>query len=365
MTDAAAAWGWTAHLTDGGTTPWAQWSGTAEPQRPVLPGAQQLELLRRVNLAGRPTAQLAEAVLAADPPRRTMPALPLAGGPDVPGHGPRPVDPAELGDNDLTRLAAVLLARDLATRPVAAPRPGWRRPWRIRYHLLGDPEHAAPLRRHLTARGRPPGGYGGRVLVLGTDTGRMLVDLWTAHCFRHGALPWRDWIAVCVRRGTLPAPLDLHLLARREIDRPVPNRVHVVTDPALAPRLLGVRRGPGTPQPMAASAVDLGRRVAAALRPLATPERRAVLLTDVLRPRLADEPGLPLVVPARHRDWVRDEADRLHRQLGRGRYPVHGDPALVLPVDRAGVEAPDVSDTLALAIRLLLETDRSIQEEGP
>ena len=365
MTGGPRAWGWTAHLRDGGTTPWAEWSATAEPLGVTLPGAQQLELLRRVNLAGRPTTALAEAVLASDPPRRTRPALPLAGGPDVPDHGPRPVDPADLGDNDLTRLAAGLLARDLATRPVAEPRHGWRRPWRIRYHLLGDPEHTAPLRRDLTARGRPPGGYGGRVVVIGTDTGRMLVDLWTAHSFRNGALPWRDWLGVCVRRGTLPTPLDLHQLARREIDRPVPNRVHVVTDPALAPALLGVRRGPATPSPMAASAVDLARRVGAALRPIAPPERRTRLLTQVLRPRLADEPGLPLVIPSRHRDWVRDEADRLHRQLALGRYPVHGDPALVRPVDRAGVEAPDVSVTLDLAIQLLLETELENREEGP
>lgn len=365
MTDPAAAWGWTAHLREGGTTPWGQWSGTAEPQGPLLPGVQQLELLRRVNQVGRPTPALAEAVLAADPPRRTRPALPLAGGADAPGHGPRPAGPADLGDNDLTRLAAVLLAQDLATRPVTDTPTGWRRPWRIRYHLLGDPEHTAPLRRDLSARGRPSGGYGGRVLVIGTDTSRMLVDLWTSHSFRNGALPWRDWLAVCVRRGSLPTPLDLDLLARRELDRPGSHQVHVVTDPALAPRLLGVRRGPGLPQPMAASAVDLARRVAAALRPVAPPDRRARLLTEVLRPRLADEPGLPLVVPSRHRVWVRDEADRLRRQLARGRYPVHGDPALVLPVDRAGVQAPDVSVTLGLAIRLLLETDRSTQEEGP
>jgi hypothetical protein len=365
MTGAATAWGWTAHLKDGGTTPWTEWSAPAEPQGRAVPGAQQLELLRRVNLVGRPSAALADAVLTVDPPRRTRPALPLEGGPAVPDHGPRPVDPAELGDNDLTRLAAVLLARDLATRSVREPRRGWRRPWRIRYHLLGDPEHAAPLRRHLTARGRPPGGYGGRVLVLGTDTSRMLVDLWTAHCFRNGAVRWRDWIGLWADRDTLPAPLDLPSLARREIDRPVPNRVHVVTDPALAPRLLGVRRGPESPQPLAASALDLGRRVSAELRPLARPQRRARLLTDVLRPRLAHEPGLPLVVPEEHRAWVAGEADRLHQQLLRARYPVHGDPALVLPVDRAGIEAPVVSDTFALAMRLLLETELQRREEGP
>ena len=362
MTDGAAkAWGWTAHLKDGGTTPWTEWSTPAEPQDRAVPGAQQLKLLRRVNLVGRPTPALADAVLAVDPPRRTRPALPLAGGPEVPDHGPRPIDPAELGDNDLTRLAAVLLARDLATRPILEHRRGWRRPWRIRYHLLGDPEHTAPLRRHLTARGRPPGGYGGRVVVVGTDTGRMLVDLWTTHCFRNGAAPWRDWIGRRASRGVLPGSLDLHRVARREFDRPVQNWVHVVTDPALASRLLGVRRGPEAPQPLAASAVDLARRVSARLRPLAPPAHRVWLMTGVLRPRLADAPGLPLVVPSQHRAWVSGEAERLHQQLLRARYPVHGDPALVLPVDRAGIEKPEVSDTLALAIRLLLETS----EEGP
>ena len=37
-----------------------------------------------------------------------------------------------------------------------------------------------------------------------------------------------------------------------------------------------------------------------------------------------------------------------------GRYRVHGDPALLLPVARAGVEQPDPAETLALAVRLLL-----------
>ena len=59
-------------------------------------------------------------------------------------------------------------------------------------------------------------------------------------------------------------------------------------------------------------------------------------------------------MPAAHRAWIGSEAERLHRQLGRGRYPVHGDPGLVLPVDRAGVERPDAAETLALALRLLL-----------
>ena len=364
MTD--RAWGWVAHLRDGGTTPWRAWAGDAPAAGPSLPGAQQLELLRRANQAGRPGAELADRILTVDPPRRARPGLPLLDGPAVPEHGPRPTDPGTIRDQELTRLAAVLLADDLAGHePRAAPR-GWVRPWRVRYHLVGDPEHVEPLRRHLVARGRPPGGYGGRVVVVGTDTGRMLVDLWTAHCFRHGSVPWSAWFDRRAARGPLPGPIDLVDLARRERRRPGPNRVHLVTDPRLAARLLGVRRGPGAPASMAASAVDLGRRVSSVLRPMAEPGARARVIAEVLRPVLAEAPGLPLVVPARHRAWVREEAERLHQELARTRYPVHGDPALVLPVDRAGVERPDVAETLELALRLLLSAALTPRpEEGP
>ncbi|MGH3345364.1 MAG: hypothetical protein ACRDO4_00150 [Nocardioides sp.] len=360
------AWGWVAHLRGGGTTPWRDWAGVAPAEGAVLPGIQQLELLRRVNLVGSPSAALAGRVLAVDPPRRARPGLPLVDGPTVPDHGPRPADPGDIQDTELARLAAVLLAEDLAGHTPAPPRRGWVRPWRVRYHLLGDPELLGPWRRHLVARGRPPGGYGGRVVVVGTDTGRMLVDLWTAHCFRHGAVPWPGWLDRRASRGGLPGPIDLDGLARHARAGPEPVRIHVVTDPSLAGRLLGVRRGPVSPQPMAASAVDLGRRVSAVLRPVAAPQDRAGLIAGVLRPVLADAPGLPLVVPARHRAWVTEEAERLHRQLARGRYPVHGDPGLVLPVDRAGVETPDAAESLALALRLLLSAALTpTPEEGP
>ena len=350
------AWGWVAHLRDGGTTPWGAWSGDAEARGELVPGAQQLELLRRLNLAGAVPADLAATVLAADPPRRSRPSLPLLGGGEVPDHGPRPVDPADVPDGELTRIAAVLLAQRLAAttlEPVPpAPRP---RPWRTRYHLKGDPELVVPLRRHLTAQGRPPGGRHPRAVILGTDTGRLLVDLWTAQSLRHGAAPWHEWLAATVRQGRLPEQVDLPRLARREIEAGVDRRaVHVVTDPALAPRLLGVRRGPERPQ-LSASATDLGRRVAAALRPMARPQRRTRLTAEVLRPWLEADDGPVLAVPARHREWVSRQAERMVGELSRGRYPVHGDPGLVRPADLPGAGAVESSRTLALAVRLLLE----------
>ncbi len=118
MTGTAAAWGWVAHLADGGTTPWVVWSGTAEPRGDRLPGAQNLELLRRLNLAGRPGPGLVEGVLAVDPSRRSRPALPLAGGPSRSTTDPVPS----------TRPTSVTVSS--RGSPRSCSRSGWRPPRR-------------------------------------------------------------------------------------------------------------------------------------------------------------------------------------------------------------------------------------------
>lgn len=348
------AWGWVAHLRAGGTTGWEDWAGDAEPSGPRLPGAQQLVLLRRVNTVGRPGPRLVEQLLAVEPPRRSRPAMPLAGAGATPEHGPQPVDPASVTDNELTRLVAVVLTGQLAAYPLG-PEPGRRHVRRVRHRLVGDPEYTVPLRRALTGGPRAADASVDRVLVIGTDTGRMLVDLWTAHCFRNGAVPWGQWIDRRAVRGDLPDPIDLDRIARQEAAEVGSSLVRVVVDPAELPRLLRIRRPPELPAPPAAAcAVDLGRRIAALLRPCATWPHRSRLINEVLRPVLASAPGLPLVVPARHREWVAAGAERMHHQVARGRYRVHGDPARLVPVERAGVEQPDTAEALALGIRLLL-----------
>ena len=346
-------WGWVAHLRDGGTTPWSAWSAPAAAAGADLPGAQQLELLRRLNQRGRVSPGLAERVLLVDPPRRTRSGLPLLGGAQ-PAYGPRPVDPEDLRPQELVRLAAVLLAQDLAAAPPPTERRGFTRPWRIRYHLAGDPELTAPLRRHLERHGRPPGGYGGRTVVVGTDTGQMLVDLWTAHCLRNGGSPWGRWWEDRRRRRGLPRSVDLFALAESAARQPAPGRVHVVTEPDRALRLLGMRGHAPAPAAMAAHAVDLGRWISGALRPLAVAAERRLRVTHLLRPVLAEVEGPALVVPAAHRPWVAAEAERVRSQVASGRYPVHGDPGALLPAERPGVEAPDGAATFELATRLLL-----------
>ena len=363
------AWGWVAHLRDGGTTPWRDWTGSAAPAGPILPGAQQLELLRRINAVRRPRPALASRVLATEPSRRDRPGLPLLGGPPESEFGPRPIDPADVPAEELAELCAVVVAGGLATERPPAPRVGRTRPWARRYHLHGDPELTRAVQRHLVAHGRPPASHGGRVLVVGTDAGRMLTDLWTFHALGEGVRPWPDWWRQRVRADRLPGATDLERELHAGLQRPGARGADIVTDPRLAPRLAGLRRPLPPGEPLAAVAVDLGRRVAGALRPLVPPQTRRALVSELLRPRLATVSGPPLAVPTAHRPWMEEQAARLVARLerARGGYPVHGDLELLLPVDRPGAERIRPRDTLAAGIGLLLADAGRVDgpEEAP
>ena len=363
------AWGWAAHLADGGTTPWREWTGSGPAGGRYLPGAQQLELLRRLNGAGAPSPQLVQRVLAASAPGRGRPDLELAGSVERPRFGPPPVDPAELPAEELLRVAAGLVAEDLVARaggpagevPPAAPA-GWVRPWRTRYRLRGDPALTVPLRTELVRHGRPPGGRGATVLVLGTDLGRMLGDAWTHRCFGQGGPGWRRWLDGLVRRDELPPRADLLRLARSAAAQGGERRVTVVLDPAAAPRLAGARRVRAARAEMSADGADLARRVAAGLGLLVSPPEREALLRRVLRPRLAEEPGPAVGVPEAHGTWVHDRAVRMRDGLLRAGYAVHGDPDALLPREQAGAAGPTEAGVLSLALRLLLEEDSDDDE---
>ncbi len=203
--------------------------------------------------------------------------------------------------------------------------------------------------------------------MVGTDVGSMLVDLWTHRALGEGVAPYEIWWRRTTGRDRLPGRLDLEQILARGLATQGVVGVHLVTDPAQAAGAAGLGRPLPPQRPLAATAVDLGRRVVAALRPAAPPETRRALVSEVLRPRLATVDGPPPVVPARHRAWTDAQATRLVARLARDgdRYPVSGSLELLLPGDRPGVEVIRPRDTLATGIGLLLAGDGHTPEEGP
>jgi hypothetical protein len=294
-------------------------------------------------------------VLETSAPGRGRPDLELAGAVERLEFGPPPVDPADLPDDELLRVAASVIADEVVAAGLPDPAPAPRRRlWHIRYRLVGDPMIANPMRDALIAQGRPPGGRGSRVVVVGTDVGAMVAHAWTARSLAEGGSGWREWLTPYTRGRALPRRVDLLRTAREWSESVGRERVAVVLDPALVPRLVGVRRLPD-PVGLPSDATDLARRVGQVLGLLAVPARKRALVQQTLLPRLVDSGGAPLVVPEEHHDWLHERAVRLRDGLLRAGYAVHGDPDSLLPVARDGVPEPSDAAVLALALRLMLE----------
>lgn len=361
----AAAWTWVDHLRGGGTTPWTAWlraeSGADDPRGGdrLLPGAQQLELLRRLNEAGSPSADLVERVLVASAPGRGRQDLELLGAVEPLAFGPPPIDPATLTADDLVRVAVGLIAEDLVAAAGPESEPVKARRWRTRYRLAGDPWLADAMRAELSAQGRPPGGRGAVVALVCTDLGTQLVHDWLTRCFTEGSAPWPEFCATVERRGRVPRRIDLARSAARWAEEAGgPEQVRLVLDPAKVAKVVGVRRLSIQPD-VSAVAAELARRTAGAVGLLVTPPRRAELLRTVLRPRLLGVTGPAPVVPLEHRDWVEEQADQVRRRLRAGGYPVVGDLDALLPrwPDLPAPAAPQAEQSgpvLSLALDLLL-----------
>ena len=366
------AWGWVAHLQTGGTTAWSDWSGLGDSRGRYLPGAQQLELLRRLNAAGRPDPALAESVLTASAAGRGRPDLELVGAGVESRFGPAPVDPSYLPPGELVRVAASVLADQLvaAGEPVPAE-PRTPRLWRRGYRLVGDPEIADPLRDQLVAKGRPPGGRRQRVVVVGADLGTMAAHAWTHRAFTEGAPVWRDWLALLQDRKEIPGRVDLLTMARTWERRLGREAVHIVLDPAAVATLVGDRRL-AWPATMPGEAGELARRVGSVLGLLVLPETRSTLLSTRLRPRVAAVAAAvrdagPLVVPVERREWLERAAEKMRRGIKNAGYAVHGDLDDLVPRWAGATDQPDEPDepdetagpspeaTLDLAVRVLLD----------
>ena len=281
--DEGRAWSWVAALRAGSTTPWSLWPDDAAPAPASardLPGAQQLELLRRFNLSATATtapgttpAALVERILSVGAVGRGAPDLELVGATTSRSWGPRPTDPAVLSDAELLRFVVTLLAEDVVRAGRAQQPARDTLPLRVRrrlrrrapgHRLLGDPWLLEPLRDDLLAQGWPLGGPDSSVVLVGTDLATMLVDTFTARAFDDGVAPWRRWLHTGHGDRPLPPRIDLAQVARRWSDEVGAERVVVLADASRATEALPLRRRTTTARPRpSADAVDLARRVAA------------------------------------------------------------------------------------------------------
>lgn len=368
---AASVHGWVAHLRAGGTTPWLEWTDPGvedESAARTLPGAQQLELLRRINLARGSGAaardlgsvtRLADRVLAAPAAGRGKADLPLVGTGSA-GFGARPVDPSTLEAHELLRVASSLLADDLVALGPDPVRRGVPRPWRRRFRLVGDPVVATAAREHLLGRGRPEGGPRPFVVAVGGPLDDLLAHTWTQRCFEHGSRPWGDWLRFWRERDQLPARVDLDDSVRRWGGRR--PFVRIVTDLDRLPQHLGVRRLPPVQVPGADQA-ELARRISAVVG-IRVPVAERPALMRTLQTRMPGSGVAPVLVPAAEHEWVASSAARMTRRLTRAGYPVVGDLADLAPraaADRPGPSRPagqagvDGQQVLDLAIRMIVD----------
>lgn len=353
---AARAWGWLGHLRAGGVTPWADWRGEATPGH-LLPGAQHLELLRRVNAVRRPPEALVERILGANAVGRGEPDLPLTGV-DGSRFGPAPVDPAALPAEELLRVAVGLVAEDLAAgglpEPSAAATTTTRvltRLRRRRYRLLGDPLVSGLLRDELIAAGRPPSARPDVLVLIAGPLDRLLAGAWIDSCFSTPAISWDGWLGKWQRLDRLPPRVDVGARAAELARGGRGRRVHVVLDTDAARRLVGA---PAAPAPLVppAPAGEVARRLHGPLGLLVPAHDRDLMIRHRLRPLLASAPDATVAVPERHRAWVDRQAARLAERLARAGYAVPGAAADVRRVPEGVATGPEPALDLAIACLL-------------
>jgi hypothetical protein len=376
------AWGWAAALRDGSTTPWLAWpsdgSGEAAPLSTSLPGAQQLALLRRLNLAAQAAGRTvpvatAERVLAAGVSGRGRGELPLVGAGEPGRFGAQPVDPETLSDDELLRVAAGLIADDVAAH-AGDPEPDrslvervrqLRRPWVPSFLVLGVQWRAEAACAGLEAHGHRPGGRRPTAYLLADDLGTVLAHAWTARAFDQGGPTWSDFVANSASFGHLPPRADVLRMARSAAHKYGAGRVVVVLDPDVLATLLGVRSLQEPPQ-LGAHAIDLVRRVGEPLGLLVDAHDRPALLRDTLADRLDGRGGPLPTVPARWESWLSSQSERTHHDLAAAGYPVLGDLDRLLagPLPEEPVLPVD-AEVLALALGLLLDPIDPPKETTP
>jgi hypothetical protein len=362
---AEAVGGWSAHLREGGTTTWSAWRSTAPRHVPdgraevVVPSATHLELVRRLNLeAGTSAPGLSDLVLATPSPGRGRVDVPLTwAGDDLPRFGSPAMEPEQLPEDELVRLAVGVLARLLPGVPAPAPTPDltrWPTPWRRRFRLHGSPGTVAAVRRALLAQGLVETDWRPTHVVLGRPVAVMMAEHWAAAATRGGVYRWGTLWNRAQTRGALPARLDVGATARRLASSADRRRepVHLVLGRDDAEVARHVAAALGTRQRELRTATDPARldllrrlnRHAQIVVGSGRTRRLAEKLADVLdhdRPSVEDQTPEP---PQPALEWARQTAQsaaaRVRDEHEEAGYAVHGDPGALVPtgVAQGGVD---------------------------
>jgi hypothetical protein len=360
---------WAADLRAGSTATWREFrAGSSAGSGPggsgPLPGPAQLELVRRLAGAEQDLPdfdELADLVLATSSPGRGLVDVPLPWSASAPTVGTPPVEPEALPVDELIRAATGVLVRLLSSlRPRRTP-PAVRRwrPWRRGFTLLGAPTTVDLVRTRLLEAGLREGGSRTTCFVLGGPLDDLMRERWAARVRAGAAMRWQRMWRVAQANDRVPPAIALPTIAGHLAGEFGADRVHVVlaSDPtsalAAVADVLGARAGV-VPAGSEVLATDLLRRLNPALTLAIGQEARRRVVATVWPEIAGGEQPTSLAVPAAQRAWAADAAERMAAALVAGRYAVHGDPALVVPVRRPGVRrAPDPDAVLAHAITVI------------
>lgn len=381
---------WADRLRAGSTQTWTEFLDSGDTGRAdtgpdatgtggTLPGAAQLELVRRLSALPDLTAaagfdRLADLVLTTAGPGRGLVDVPLpwpARDHEETLTGTPPVAPEELPAEEVLRVCTGVLVRLLAAEPhepVRRPTRPWR-PWRRGFTLLGAPTTVDLVRSALLDRGLREGGPRTTYLVLGGPLEELMAQRWSARVRAGAGLRWQRMWRLAATNDRVPPGIALPTIAANLAEEFDPTRVHVVLAPdagatlALVGEILGVSAGPVAHRydPLA---TDLLRRVNPVLTLAVGEEARREVVAQVWPEVAGGEDSGPLGVPGGQVGWATRTGERMAVALGGGRYAVHGDPALVVPTRRPGVRrAPDPDDVLAHALTVVARAWRRHEDQ--
>jgi hypothetical protein len=368
---------WAVHLRAGGTTTWSTWrdAGVRDQAdvavlRP-LPDAIHLELVRRINLAAGQDAQglgdLADRVLATGAPGRGLLDVPLPWPAAPRRFGTPAIDPEQVPEEELIRLAVGVLAHLLPGVPRPAPEElpsPWPLPWRRRFRLHGSPGTVGAVRRSLLGQGLVETDWRPVHVVIARPVEVMMAEHWATSVRSGGILKWSTVWRRAEAAGSLPDPIDVAAIAHRLRDRPH-EPLHVVVAreaddaAALAAEVLRARpvaiRDSGDP-----GESDLLRRLnrltALTHGPRLVRELSRKLVATLDEESAETREAASPVTPPASLAWANEVAVASAEEIRRAGYAVHGDPDALAPNADRLPGAVDRERTLELAVTACLRT---------